>query len=45
MSEGFERMPFLKAYKMLRARGVGRLKAAYWAAQGLQEYVIKSNKS
>ena len=45
MSEGFERMPFLKAYKMLRARKVNPLKAAYWAAQGLQQYVIKSNKS
>lgn len=44
MSEGFERIPFMKAYKMLRARGIGVLRAAYWAASGLQEYVIRSNK-
>ena len=44
MSEGFERIPFMKAYKMLRARRIGVLKAAYWAASGIEQYVIKSNK-
>lgn len=45
MTEGFERIPFMEAYKLLRSRGVKRLKAAYWASQGLQQYVIRSNKS
>jgi hypothetical protein len=44
VSEGFERIPFLKAYKMLRAIGIKPLKAVYWAAWGLKQYVIKSNK-
>jgi hypothetical protein len=44
VSEGFERIPFLKAYKMLRVIGIKPLKAVYWAAWGLKQYVIRSNK-